>query len=123
MDNKKILVSFLLVVLIALSVSAVSAEDAGDVIAADDVDADVIAVDDVDADVIANTITPVDQTVDAVQNAVNNASAGDVIPDNGIVSFFLREQTYQHLAGFGFLQVGVHDAVNRLLVRFSKLNI
>ena len=87
MDNKKILVSFLLVVLIALSVSAVSAEDAGDVIAADDVDADVIAVDDVDADVIANTITPVDQTVDAVQNAVNNASAGDTIKLNGAYDF------------------------------------
>ena len=36
MNNKKILMSFLLVVLIAISVSAVSAEDATDALAVDE---------------------------------------------------------------------------------------
>jgi hypothetical protein len=79
MNNKKILVSFLLVVLIALSVSAVSAEDVS-------ADADVIA---------GNNIVPVDQTVDAVQNAVNNATAGDTVLLNGAYDFSNATVTIQ----------------------------
>ena len=71
MNNKKILVSFLLVVLIALSLGSVSAEDA----AADDV----IAVDDA-ADVIAaDTYQPENATVEAVQAAIDNAKDGDTV--------------------------------------------
>ena len=60
MDNKKILVSFLLVVLIALSLSAVSAVDDGDV-------------------VLAETYQPNASTVDAVQVAINSSDVGDTI--------------------------------------------
>ncbi|WP_405267113.1 NosD domain-containing protein [Methanobrevibacter sp.] len=78
MNNKKVLVSFLLVVLIALSVSAVSAEDAAaDVIAVDD-SADAIAVDD-SADVIGSTIEPASANVADVQAAVDKAKTGDTV--------------------------------------------
>lgn len=77
MNNKKFLLSFLLVVLIAFSLGSVSAEDATDVIAADDV-ADVIAVDDA-ADVVSTDIQPTEATADAVQSAVDSAKEGDVV--------------------------------------------
>jgi parallel beta-helix repeat protein len=76
MNNKKILVSFLLVVLVALSVSAVSAADADDVIAVTDDDAVAIAVD----DVVAVDYEPENNTVDDVQTAINLANkSGDTI--------------------------------------------
>ena len=78
MNNKKILVSFLLVILIALSASAVSAADVVD---------DVVAADESDDDVAANNIVPNGQTADAVQSAVNNASAGDTVLLNGSYDF------------------------------------
>ena len=68
MNNKRIILSFLLVVLIALSVSSVSAEDTTDIIA-----------DDGSQDVLSDSIQPDNDTVEAVQNAINSAKSGDVI--------------------------------------------
>ena len=100
MDNKKILVSFMLVVLIALSLSSVSAQDVGEAVAVDDAAAEVVAVDNVPAevvavddavaevvavddaaasDVLANTYKPAANTVDAVQEAIDAANATDTI--------------------------------------------
>ena len=79
--NKKILLSFLLVVLIALSASAVSAENTTDVVAAADA-TDAVAVDN-DADELAADVTTEGQTADAIQNAVNTAKAGDTVKLNG----------------------------------------
>jgi parallel beta-helix repeat protein len=61
MDNKKIFVSFLLVVLIAVSLSAVSAADAGDVLSAN------------------QTYQPEANTVEAVQSAIDLANETDTI--------------------------------------------
>ena len=73
MNNKKIFVSFLLVVLIALSVASVSAEDATDAVALSDDTEDTVEVTD-DADVIsAETYHPADNTSSAVQTAINSA--------------------------------------------------
>jgi hypothetical protein len=91
MNNKKILVSFLLVFVIALSVAAVSAEDAADVaaVSADADDAvtvsedatDAVSVSD-DADVISDgaPYQPTENTVEAVQDAINKANqTGDTV--------------------------------------------
>ena len=80
MDNKKILVSFLLVVLIALSVASVSAEDATDAVAVSQDTDDTIEVTD-DADVIsAQNYQPAANTSEAVQNAINSATnSGDTV--------------------------------------------
>ena len=63
MNNKKILISFLLVVLIAISVGSVSAEDASDVVIADN----------------ATAIQPASDSVEAVQTAVDTATAGNTV--------------------------------------------
>ena len=65
--NKKILMSFLLVVLIAISLGSVSAADASDVVAANATDA------------AADSIQPAAATVDAVQTAIDSAKTGDII--------------------------------------------
>jgi parallel beta-helix repeat protein len=80
MNNKKILVSFILVVLIALSVASVSAEDATDAVAVSDDNDDAVAVSD-DADVIsAATYKPENNNVTAVQDAINKATnSGDTV--------------------------------------------
>jgi hypothetical protein len=76
MNNKKILVSFLLVVLVALSVASVSAADADDVIAVADDDAIAVTVD----DVIADDYEPANNTVADVQTAIDLANkSGDTI--------------------------------------------
>ena len=62
MNNKKIIMSLLLVVLIAISVSAVSAADSADVLAAE-----------------GNNIIPNSANATGVQEAVNCATAGDTI--------------------------------------------
>ena len=77
MNNKKILMSFLLVVLIAISVSAVSAEDAADALAVDEA-TDAVAVDD-SVDVLADTIEPNSTNVADVQKAVDEAKTGDTV--------------------------------------------
>lgn len=66
--NKKIFVSFLLVLLVAISIGSVCAEDATDVLAVDD-----------SADVIAADVQPAGDTVDDVQNAINAAKEGDTV--------------------------------------------
>ena len=66
--NKKIFVSFLLVLLVAISIGSVCAEDATDVLAVDD-----------DVDVIAADVQPAGNTVVDVQNAIDGASEGDTV--------------------------------------------
>ncbi|WP_405295513.1 right-handed parallel beta-helix repeat-containing protein [Methanobrevibacter sp.] len=77
MDSKKILMSFLLVALIALSVASVSAEDVDDVISTDDA-VDAIAADD-SVDVLSDDISPTNNTASAVQTAVYSAKSGDTV--------------------------------------------
>ncbi len=86
MNNKKILLSFLLVVLIAISVGSVSAEDAADAV-------DVVAVDD-SADVIAaDIIQPANNTVSDVQTAVDAAKEGDTVDLSKFTEYDFTNQT------------------------------
>lgn len=77
MNNKKILLSIFLVVLIAFSVSSVSAEDATEDIVATD-DAEVVAVEDVEL-LAADPISPTTNTSDAIQTAVDTAEDGGTV--------------------------------------------
>ncbi len=90
MNNKKILVSFLLVVLIALSVASVSAEDATDALAVSDDADDAVEVTDDASAVSASIIKPTENTSDAIQTAVDSAeNIGDTIDlsDNPVYDF------------------------------------
>ena len=78
MDNKKILVSFLLVVLIALSVGSVSAEDVSDDIVAADESVDAVVADEA-VDILATDYQPANNTVSGVQTAIDSASENDII--------------------------------------------
>jgi parallel beta-helix repeat protein len=79
MDNKRIIVSLLLVFLVALSVSAVSAEDAAaDAIAVDEA-VDEIAIDDSADIVAANTRQPENNTAEAISSVITAAEEGDTI--------------------------------------------
>ena len=97
MDNKKILMSFILVVLIAISASAVSAADAvavdeqADVIAVDDA-TDALEVDD-SAEVIAETIQPNTTSVADVQAAVSKAKTGDTVDLSKYAEYDFTNQT------------------------------
>jgi hypothetical protein len=91
MNNKKILLSFFLVVLIALSVSAVSAGNATDDIVATE-DTDVVAADDVEL-LAANPIQPTTNTSDAIQTAVNSANDGDTIDLSNHESYNITDKT------------------------------
>ena len=78
MKNKKIFLSFLLVVLIALSVASVSAEDATDAVAVSE-DTDVVDAAD-NVEVIGATYQPSTNTSSAVQEAINQATQkGDIV--------------------------------------------
>ena len=92
--NKKILLSFLLVVLIALSVSSVSAEDVSDVVAADD--ADTIS-ESVDTDVLTATKQPESATYDAIQTVINGASDGDTIDLSNFAEYDITNNTIKVL--------------------------
>lgn len=70
MDNKKILMSFLLVVLIAISLGSVSAADATDAVVAES-SVDVVAADE--------PIQPANNSVEGVQTAVDTASSGKTV--------------------------------------------
>ena len=70
--NKKILISFLLVVLMAISFSAVSAAD--DIAAVDDV----VAADD-SVDVLSEIKQPTNNSVEAIDAAINDANEGDTV--------------------------------------------
>lgn len=78
MNNKKILIPLLLVILVALSVSSVSASNATDVLAADEAADDVVAVDAVD-EVVAASLKPATNDTAGVQNAIGNAAVGDIV--------------------------------------------
>nr|WP_295162276.1 Ig-like domain repeat protein [uncultured Methanobrevibacter sp.] len=67
MNNKKILMSFLLVVLIAISLGSVSAADASDDVVANA------------TDVAVTPIQPTEATVEAVQSAIDSAKTGDIV--------------------------------------------
>ena len=83
MNNKKILGSFLLVVLIAISLGSVSAEDATDVAVAADASDVVIAAD----------ITPDSASVADVQKAVDTAKAGDTVDLSKNAEYDFTNQT------------------------------
>ena len=86
------LISFFLVVLIALSVSAVSAEDvAEDIVAADDVE--VIASDNVDEVLAADPISPTNNTPDAIQTAVDSAQEGGTVDLSTYASYNITNKT------------------------------
>lgn len=129
MVNKKILMSFLLVVLIALSVSSVSAEDVSENIAAtDDLDiaatdaVDTVASEDVDT-LAAEPISPENNTYDAIQSAVDTAQDGGIVDLSNYASYDITNKTvtvakdnlvikgngtttiYGHGAGNGFFDV------------------
>ena len=84
MNNKKIILSFLLVVLIAISVGSVSAEDATDVVVAVDDSVDVIA---------ADPIQPANNTVVDVRNAVDSANEGDTVDLSKFAEYDFTNQT------------------------------
>lgn len=101
MDNKKILLSFLLVVLIALSLSSVSAEDVSDVVSSDDA-SNVVAMDenlDISSgsdneDVLAaNPVAPTTNTSDAIQTAVDTATAGGIVDLSDFASYDIKNHT------------------------------
>jgi hypothetical protein len=83
MNNKKILLSFLLVVLIAISLGSVSAEDASDVAVAADA-SDVV---------IADTIEPTSADVADVQKAVDTAKTGDTVDLSKNAEYDFTNQT------------------------------
>ena len=83
MNNKKILVSFLLVVLIAISLGSVSAEDATDIAVAADASDVVIAAD----------ITPDSASVADVQKAVDTAKVGDTVDLSKNAEYDFTNQT------------------------------
>lgn len=77
--NKKILLSLFLVLLVAISVSAISAENVDEVISADDA-SDVVAVDEESETLSADPIQPTANTTEAVQTAVSSATnPGDIV--------------------------------------------
>lgn len=91
MNNKKILLSIFLVVLIALSVSSVSAEDAADDIVAVD-DSEVVAAEDVDL-LAADPISPTTNTSDAIQTAVDTAEDGGTVDLSAFETYDITNNT------------------------------
>ena len=89
--NKKIWLSFLLGVLIVLSVSSVSAEDVSDVVAADD-EADVIS-ESVDNNILSTVIKPTSNDYQGIQNAIDQASDGDTIDLSDIPEYDTSNNT------------------------------
>ena len=91
MVNKKILLSLCLILLVAMSVSAISAADSEDVVATDD-STDVIASD--NSDVLSTTYQPDNDTYDAVQSAVNKANkTGDIVDLSKYSTYNLANNT------------------------------
>lgn len=91
MNNKKILLSIFLVVLIALSVSSVSAETAADdIVAAEDTDA--LAIEDVDL-LAADPVLPTTNTSDAIQTAVDVAGDGGIVDLSNYASYNITNNT------------------------------
>lgn len=113
MNNKKILLSFLLVVLIALSLSAVSAQDAADdVVAADDSDIDVVAADD-SADVLSDTYKPTGNDAAAVQDAINKANkSGDIVDLSNYSSYDFKNNTVEVKNSNIIIQGNIETTIN-----------
>ena len=86
MNNKKILLSLFLVLLVAISVSSVSADDSTDIISTDDAE-DVIAIDDASESLSADPITPANDSVAAVQTAVDSVVDGSVVDLSGYAEY------------------------------------
>ena len=91
MNNKKILLSIFLVVLIAFSVSSVSAENATDDIVATD-DAEVVATEDVEL-LAADPISPTTNTSDAIQTAVETAQDGGTVDLSNFATYDITNNT------------------------------
>lgn len=91
MNNKKILLSIFLVVLIAFSVSSVSAEDATEDFVATD-DAEVVAVEDVEL-LAADPISPTTNTSDAIQTAVDTAEDGGTVDLSNFDIYNITDKT------------------------------
>ncbi|WP_406534492.1 hypothetical protein, partial [Methanobrevibacter sp.] len=91
MNNKKILLSIFLVVLIALSVSSVSAETAADDIVAVE-DTDVVAVEDIEL-LAADPVSPTANTSDAIQTAVDSAEDGGIVDLSNYASYDITNNT------------------------------
>ena len=91
MNNKKILLSIFLVVLIAFSVSSVSAEAATDDIVATD-DAEVVAAEDVEL-LAADPISPTTNTSDAIQTAVDTAEDGGTVDLSAFETYDITNNT------------------------------
>ena len=72
MNNKKLILSFLLIALIAVSVSAVSAADNTSDVVSESADVDVVS---------ADPVSPTNNTPEAVQNAVNKVTGTGAIVD------------------------------------------
>ena len=91
MNNKKILLSIFLVVLVALSVSSVSAENAADdIVAAEDTDA--VAIEDVES-LAADPVSPTTNSSDAIQTAVNAAGDGGIVDLSNFASYDITNNT------------------------------
>ena len=84
--NKKIFMSLLFIVLIAVTVGSVAAaEDATDVVAVDEA-ADEVAVSD-DAAVLSDTVKPTSNTAQSIQTAVDSAKEGDSVDLSAFESY------------------------------------
>jgi hypothetical protein len=91
MNNKKIFLSIFLVLLIALSVSSVSAENAADdIVAAEDTDA--VAIEDVEL-LAADPVSPTTNSSDAIQTAVDAAGDGGIVDLSNFASYDITNNT------------------------------
>ena len=91
MNNKKILLSIFLVVLVALSVSSVSAENAADdIVAAEDTGA--VAIEDVES-LAADPVSPTTNSSDAIQTAVDAAGDGGIVDLSNFASYDITNNT------------------------------
>lgn len=92
MFNKKILLSLCLILLVAISVSAVSADDASDVLEVED-STDAVAVDDVSETLSDDPIQPETNTSASVQDAVNSATEGKTVDLSKFSDYDFADQT------------------------------
>ncbi|MBQ2665163.1 right-handed parallel beta-helix repeat-containing protein [Methanobrevibacter sp.] len=124
MNNKKILLSIFLVVLIALSVSSVSAEDVADDIVANE-EADIVADGDVEI-LAADPISPATNTSEGIQTAINSADDGGIIDLSNFDTYDLTNNTITVakenlvIKGNGFTTIFGHGTGNGIFDVQSK---
>jgi len=94
MNTKKILLSLCLILLVAISVSAISAEDSSDVLEVEDA-TDAIAIDEDASEVLsADPIQPETNTSDSVQSAVDSAkNVGDIVDLSKYAEYDFADKT------------------------------